>query len=377
MSLIALKNDIAINTALIVDRKVTLDLVGYMLEISGSGSVIAIQNGGDLTLVDSDLTSTYYFTPETDGLWKWGTGGTKTVHGGVIYGGTVSHEEYQPDADTFDVGVKFKTADGYIFNVKKTVKVLAQHTGGTATCTEKAKCEVCHESYDSLDSNNHTGTAEWVKDAQRHEKKYTCCGVVTVASEPHKWTDGVCQECGYVCSHYDNDKNHICDICGKIYSNHRDTDKNHICDYCGKTISNHDDTDKNHICNYCGKVITNHTGGKATCKDKAVCDYCGKAYGELDASNHANLKHIPAKAATKEAEGNIEYWYCEGCDKYYSDAEALNGIVKGSILIMKLTDEPKSPKTGDSSSHMPWTALLFIGGVCAALTVKKKKQSKK
>lgn len=254
-----------------------------------------------------------------------------------------------------------------------------KHTGGTVTCTEKAKCEVCHENYGEKNSANHNdGKQEWTKTETAHEKKWSCCGVVTVASEPHKWTDGVCQECGYVCSHYDNDKNHICDICGKIYSNHEDTDKNHICDYCGKTISNHDDTDKNHICNYCGKMITNHTGGKATCKDKAVCDYCGKAYGELDASNHANLKHIPAKAATKEAEGNIEYWYCEGCDKYYSDAEALNGIVKGSILIMKLTDEPKSPKTGDSSSHMPWTALLFIGGgVCAALTVKKKKQSKK
>ena len=121
-------------------------------------------------------------------------------------------------------------------------------------------------------------------------------------------------------------------------------------------------------------MITNHTGGKATCKDKAVCDYCGKSYGELDANNHANLKHIPAKAATKEAEGNIEYWYCEGCDKYYSDAEALNGIVKGSFLIMKLSDEPKSPKTGDNSNRILWAALLFIGGgVCAALTVKRRK----
>ena len=247
-------------------------------------------------------------------------------------------------------------------------------SGGTATCTEKAKCEVCHESYGDLDSNNHTDTAKWVKDAQGHEKKYICCGSVIVASEAHEWANGVCRECGYECSHDDNDKNHICDICGKTISNHKDTDKNHICDFCGKTISNHEDTDKNHICNYCGKVITNHTGGKATCKDKAICDYCGKAYGELDPGNHANLKHIPAKAATKDAEGNIEYWYCEGCDRYYSDAEALNGIVKGSILIMKLTDEPKSPKTCDNSSHMPWTALLFIGGgVCAALTVKRRK----
>ena len=53
-----------------------------------------------------------------------------------------------------------------------------------------------------------------------------------------------------------------------------DGDKNHICDYCGKAISNHEDTDKNHICDYCGKIITNHTGGKATCKNKAVHNLC-------------------------------------------------------------------------------------------------------
>ena len=291
-------------------------------------------------------------------------------------------------------------------------------SGGTATCTEKARCEACGESYGEKNPANHNGgKQEWTtKNAANHEKKWSCCGALIVASEAHEWANGVCRECGYVCLHTDNDTNHICDICEKIYSNHEDadknhicdfcgkiisnhedtdknhicdfcdkiisnhedTDKNHICDFCGKTISNHDDTDKNHICNYCGKVITNHTGGKAICKDKAVCEYCGKSYGELDANNHADLKHVPAKAATKEAEGNIEYWYCKDCDKYYSDAEATKGIVKGSILIMKLSDEPKSPKTGDNSSRILWAALLFIsGGVCTALTVKKKKQSKK
>ena len=144
----------------------------------------------------------------------------------------------------------------------------------------------------------------------------------------------------------------------------------------GKWESNGDDT-HTHRCKIsgCNGFETKEcSGGTATCNEKAKCEVCGKAYGELDPGNHANLKHIPAKAATKDAEGNIEYWYCEGCDRYYSDAEALNGIVKGSFLIMKLSDEPKSPKTGDNSSHMPWTALLFIGGgVCAALTVKRRK----
>ena len=88
VDVITLKSDIEIGTTLTVDRNVTLDIYGYMLEISGNGSVIRIKSGAHLTIKDSDPTSTYKFTPDANGLWKWGTSGTKTVHGGVIYGGT-------------------------------------------------------------------------------------------------------------------------------------------------------------------------------------------------------------------------------------------------------------------------------------------------
>ena len=87
VDIITLKSDIAVGSTLIVKRAVTLDIYGYMLEISGTGSVIKVEDGGYLTLEDSDLTATYYFTPNADGLWKWGISGTKTVCGGVIYGG--------------------------------------------------------------------------------------------------------------------------------------------------------------------------------------------------------------------------------------------------------------------------------------------------
>ena len=345
------------------------------------------------------------------------------------------------------------------------------HTGGTATCTEKAICEYCHQSYGEKNPANHEGgTQEWtIRTAYVHEQKWSCCGAVIVASENHEWSNGVCSECGYACLHDDTDKNHICDICSKVISNHEDTDKNHICDYCEKIISNHEDadknhicdfcekiisnhedtdknhvcdfcekiisnhedmdkdhvcdycekiisnhedtdknhicdlcektisnhedadknhicdycekiisnhedTDKNHICDYCGKVITNHTGGKATCTEKAVCEYCGKAYGELDVNNHTALKHFPAKAATKTAEGNIEYWYCGGCDKYYSDKDGINEIKKADTVTAKLPGNPKSPRTGNASDLALWISLLFVsGGVFTALTVKRKK----
>ena len=113
------------------------------------------------------------------------------------------------------------------------------------------------------------------------------------------------------------------------------------------------------------------SGGKATCTEKAVCGICGKAYGEPDPKNHTNLKHFPAKAATEDAEGNIEYWYCSGCNKYYSDKDGIKGIKKADTVTAKL---PKSPQTGDTSNLMLWIALLFVsGGVCTVLTVKRKK----
>ena len=116
-------------------------------------------------------------------------------------------------------------------------------SGGNATCTEKAVCDVCGKAYGELDGTNHKGgVQEWTtRTAFNHEQKWNCCGAVIVASEAHEWKDGVCRECGYVCLHNDADKDHVCDYCKKTISEHVDKDKNHICDYCEKTISAHED----------------------------------------------------------------------------------------------------------------------------------------
>ena len=293
-------------------------------------------------------------------------------------------------------------------------------SGGNATCTKKAVCDVCGKAYGEFDGTNHEGgVQEWTtRTAFVHEQKWNCCGAVIVASEAHEWKDGVCRECGYVCLHNDTDKNHICDYCEKIISEHEDKDKNHICDYCEKTISEHEDADKNHICDYCekiisehedkdknhicdycektisehedadkdhicdycGKGITNHSGGKATCTEKAVCEICNEPYGEIDGASHADLRHIEAKTATKDAEGNVEYWYCEACNKYYSDEAATKEIKKTDTVTAKLPDSSKSPQTGNNGSLMLWIALLFIsGGVMKGVTAfdKLKKHSAK
>ena len=120
------------------------------------------------------------------------------------------------------------------------------------------------------------------------------------------------------------------------------------------------------------------SGGTATCTEKAVCEYCGKAYGNPDSNNHTDLKHIDAKAATKTAEGNIEYWYCGGCDKYYSDKDGINEIKKADTITAKLPGDTKSPRTGNASDLALWISLLLVSGGVTGVTagLRKKKKHK-
>ena len=146
----------------------------------------------------------------------------------------------------------------------------------------------------------------------------------------------------------------------------------------GEWVSNGDGTHtrKCTVDGCTGSETKDCSGGRATCKDKARCAVCGKTYGELDAKNHADLKHVPAKAATKTAEGNIEYWYCDGCGKYYSDKDGTKEIKKADTVTAKLKDDSKSPQTGDTSNLALWIALLLVssGAAIGTTVVSRKKK---
>ena len=169
---------------------------------------------------------------------------------------------------------------------------------------------------------------------------------------------------------------------------------------CGEKtdVNNHADDNKDHKCDLCGKTLSEHTGGTATCKDKAKCEVCGESYGELDANNHTDLRHIEAKAATKTSEGNIEYWYCEGCGKYYKDAKATQEITKEQTVTAKLPSDNNtsaggstgnnnkpssnattSPQTGDTSNPALLVVLMLVSGSAAigtAVVASKKKHNR-
>ena len=263
--------------------------------------------------------------------------------------------------------------------------------GGTATCIAKAVCTVCGGEYGEMAAHCFTAEkaeAQYLKSAATCTEKaiyYKSCAVCGLSSEgtadeatffsgnalDHNW--------GAWTSNEDGAHTRTCTVdgcsAGTQTENCIDANKDHKCDICDYIISECADDNKDHKCDYCGKKLTEHTGGKATCKDKAKCEVCGAEYGELDAKNHTNLKHFQATAATKTTEGNIEYWYCEGCGKYYSDKDGTKEIKKADTVTAKLKDDSKSPQTGDTSNLALWIALLFVsGGAAIGTTVVSRKK---
>ena len=280
------------------------------------------------------------------------------------------------------------------------------HTGGKATCTQKAVCNICHSEYGEINADNHTGTEKWTQTATTHEKKYDCCGKVTIEQENHKWKDGVCETCGYVCVHSGGEatctKGAVCETCGKEYTdkdmaNHSgklvwvQTEKTHkqAYDCCDKEVSTSEAHGwKNGVCTVCDYQCK-HAGGSATCVKKAVCTICGEEYGTYNMSMHEDLQSVAAKAATRTDEGNIEYWYCKDCDRYYIRQDGLVEIEKSQTVVAKITDttsladtckddntetvKEQAPDTGDNKHVFVWLLMFVIGGAAAGLTVKGKK----
>lgn len=152
-------------------------------------------------------------------------------------------------------------------------------------------------------------------------------------------------------------------------------------------------------------TVTDHKGGTANCKEQAVCTDCGNAYGATDSKVHkAALQHKEAKSATTEEVGNIEYWYCPDCNKYYSDKDGNAEIAKEEITVEKLVSPSKnpvtgsgdetentssdetitpedteenmtSPATGDNSRVWLWMALLFVSAAgFASINIYRKKK---
>ena len=199
-----------------------------------------------------------------------------------------------------------------------------EHTGGTATCTKQAVCDVCGESYGELLEHSYT---ELKYDATNHWNECTCGAkdgetahtAETKFDATNHWTE--C-ECGYVSeavAHTAETKfdatNHWTECeCGYATETVAHTMEtkfdatNHWteceCGYTTETVAHTMETKfdaTNHWteceCGYVTEAVA-HTGGTATCAKQAECEVCGQAYGNLlqhsytepkfDKTNHWN-----------------------------------------------------------------------------------------
>ena len=207
-------------------------------------------------------------------------------------------------------------------------KKMSDHTGGTATCKEKATCTICGQKYGELAAHNYK--TEWSTDETNHWHECSVCGdkkdeaAHIPGAAATETTPQTCTICGYVIkaalghTHNFNQKNtsetylksaatctkkavyyYSC-TCGEkgtetfesgelaahAYKTTWSNDNAshwHSCYVCGdkKDEEVHIDKNKDHNCDVCGKKMTDHTGGTATCKDRATCSICGEKYGSL------------------------------------------------------------------------------------------------
>ena len=228
---------------------------------------------------------------------------------------------------------------------------ITAHNGGEATCKSPAECSECGHSYGPLDANNHKGTTYL-----KNQKEATCF------------------EEGYTGDTY-------CSDCNEKIADGQSIAKNAHNPASVWTTNEHDHWKECQTVG-CGNVIDKaaHSGGEATCVSKAVCEVCKAQYGDVDATNHkhteirdakpateqekgytgdtwcidcnkkittgseiAMLEHkltlVEAKDATVTEQGNIKYYYCENCGKYFADVAGTKEISLSETVIQKLPPE--------------------------------------
>ena len=196
--------------------------------------------------------------------WENHTGGTATCTAKAVC--SVCGESYgELAAHVADSNYRYN-ADGHwtaCATCGTPMSTQEAHTGGTADCQHKAVCDVCGQPYGELDASNHTGGTRWVQTAETHQAFYLCCGAAAGAEANHSWNDeSVCTECGYGCA---------------------------------------------------------HTGGTATCTALAVCDICGHTYGDLLPHDY---RWVIDQEATTEAAG-LKHEECTACGDKRSEGTVI------------------------------------------------------
>ena len=234
------------------------------------------------------------------------------------------------------------------------------HSGGTATETQKAICEVCGQEYGDYKEPDHVheATGDWKYDATHHWKECSC----GAPDEKVAHSGGTATET----------QKAVCEVCGQEYGDYKQPDP-HQHDFSGAWQK--DATHHWHECT-CGETDTKvaHSGGTATETEKAVCEICGASYGELKQHTHNYSENW------KKDENN--HWYeCECGDKKDNDNHIdENNDSKCDVCDYQMSELTPAPQPNDGLSGTAITAIIIssvvvlsIGGFALVWFVLKKK----
>ncbi len=249
-----------------------------------------------------------------------------------------------------------------------------EHSGGTATCTDKAVCQDCQAKYGELDPENHGNHPTELRnykapteDEAGYSGDYYCTGCDKVVEEGHElpkadhvhtfgdeWkSDGThhwheCTKCGardessYTTHTFDSwapgadGHTHKCTVCGHTATEDHvpqaddgDCSTPVLCDICRDTVVEAKAHDFGgipvgaaeghyHLCQNPGCSVKSetetHSGGTATCYTQAICSTCATVYGALDPNNHAGGETVVGyKDATATEPGYTGDVVCLGC----------------------------------------------------------------
>lgn len=191
----------------------------------------------------------------------------------------------------------------------------AAHSGGTATCQNKAVCSTCHQPYGGLGS--HVPASAWNKDASGHWhacqtpncNEQLAFAAHTPGPAATEEAPQLCTECGYELAPALEHTHDWGAWISKGNGTHTRT--------CAKD-SSHTET------NAC-------SGGIATCQNSAICAVCNTAYGAKDMTNHTGGTEVRGSVeATTTTEGYTGDTYCKGCNTKLADGKTIPKKDSGS-----------------------------------------------
>lgn len=191
----------------------------------------------------------------------------------------------------------------------------AAHSGGTATCQNKAVCSTCNKPYGDLGS--HVPASTWSKDTSGHW---------------HACQTPNCNEQLAFAAHTPGpaateDAPQLCTVCS--YELAPALEHTHVW---GAWISNGDGTHTRTCAKDGSHTETNAcSGGIATCQNSAICSVCNTAYGAKDMTNHTGGTEVRGSVeATTSTEGYTGDTYCKGCDTKLADGKTIPKKDSGS-----------------------------------------------